>query len=98
GLSAELIQTDAEALPFPDRRFDFVWSWGAIHHSTRTAKIVREIARVLRPEGECRVMVYRLTGASTLMTLLREHVLRGGFLRRSFDETLSLASDGFSAR
>jgi 2-polyprenyl-3-methyl-5-hydroxy-6-metoxy-1,4-benzoquinol methylase len=98
GLSAEILAADAERLPFPDRRFDFVWSWGVIHHSTRTAKIVREMARVLRPEGECRVMVYRLTGTSAVVTLIREHLLGGGFLRRSFDETLSRSSDGSSAR
>src|SRR5262249_53115359 len=45
GLEAEIIQGDAEDLPFPARRFDFVWSWGVLHHSSRTAKVVREIAR-----------------------------------------------------
>ena len=49
---------DAEHLEFPDETFDFVWSWGVIHHSANTEAIIREIHRVLKPGGEARVMVY----------------------------------------
>jgi 2-polyprenyl-3-methyl-5-hydroxy-6-metoxy-1,4-benzoquinol methylase len=97
-LTADVRQGDAENLPFEEKRFDFVWSWGVIHHSSRTTKIVREIARVLRPEGECRVMVYNREGMSARITFLKDHLLKGGFLRSSFDQTLNHNSDGFSAR
>jgi 2-polyprenyl-3-methyl-5-hydroxy-6-metoxy-1,4-benzoquinol methylase len=99
GLQAEDVrQADAENLPFQDRSFDFVWSWGVIHHSARTGRIVRHIARVLAPEGECRVMVYNRDGASAKVALLRGHYLRGAFLRRSKEESLYAMTDGFSAR
>jgi 2-polyprenyl-3-methyl-5-hydroxy-6-metoxy-1,4-benzoquinol methylase len=98
GLTADVRQSDAEQLPFPDKHFDFVWSWGVIHHSARTAKIVREIARVLRPEGECRIMVYHREGMATRLCFVKDHILKGGFLRGSFDETINRHSDGFSAR
>lgn len=97
-LTADVRQGDAEELPYPDNHFDFVWSWGVIHHSSRTAKIVREIARVLRPDGECRVMVYNREGMSARVTFIKNYLLKGGFLRGSFDETLNHNSDGFSAR
>ena len=97
-LTADVREGDAENLPFPDGRFDFVWSWGVIHHSSRTAKIVREIARVLRAEGECRVMVYNRDGMTARVVFLKYHLLKGGFLRGSFDQTLHRCSDGFSAR
>src|SRR5580698_9910755 len=42
GLSARVIEGDAEALPFEPNSFDFIWSWGVIHHSSRTGKVVRE--------------------------------------------------------
>jgi 2-polyprenyl-3-methyl-5-hydroxy-6-metoxy-1,4-benzoquinol methylase len=98
GLSATVMEADAEQLPFDAQSFDFVWSWGVIHHSSRTARIVRHIARVLRPDGACRIMVYNREGASAKLTLLRDHFLRGGFLHREFDETLFRHTDGFSAR
>jgi ubiquinone/menaquinone biosynthesis C-methylase UbiE len=98
GISAEVMVGDAEKLQFPDGNFDFVWSWGVIHHSSRTARVVREIARVLRPDGECRIMVYNREGAAAKAAILVNHYLRFGFLRRSIEETLFRSTDGFSAR
>jgi ubiquinone/menaquinone biosynthesis C-methylase UbiE len=98
GLRAEIIQADAESLPLDSRSFDFVWSWGVIHHSARTAKIVREISRVVKASGECRVMVYNRLGTSAWVALVHDHLLKGGFLHSSFDETLYASTDGFSAR
>lgn len=98
GLQARITLADAEELPFEDRSFDFVWSWGVIHHSSRTARIVRQMARVLAEDGECRVMVYNRGGAWAKGIFLRDHLLRGGFVRRSWEETLYRSSDGFSAR
>jgi 2-polyprenyl-3-methyl-5-hydroxy-6-metoxy-1,4-benzoquinol methylase len=89
---------DAESLPYDDQTFDFVWSWGVIHHSARTARIVREIARVLKPQGEARVMVYNREGRIARLILFRHYILGGGFIRRSPDETLWRWSDGYSAR
>lgn len=98
GLQADVQRGDAEALPFEDNTFDFVWSWGVIHHSSRTGRIVRQIARVLKPTGECRVMVYNREGAAARMNLLVNHWLKGRFLQRSMEETLFATTDGFSAR
>ncbi len=68
-----------------------------IHRYARTAPIVCQIARLLSEIGECRVMVYNRDGAWAKGIRLRDHFLSGGFLRRSWEETLA-ASDGFSAR
>jgi SAM-dependent methyltransferase len=89
---------DAEHLPFDDATFDFVWSWGVIHHSSRTGRITREIARVLKPTGETRVMVYNREGMAAWVAFWRRHVAGLGFLKRSFDETLFCDTDGFMAR
>jgi len=98
GLEAKVLQIDAEQLPFDEGEFDFVWSWGVIHHSANTSRIVRNIARVLAPQGECRVMVYNRQGTSARLVLLKDHLLKGGFLKRTFEETLYAGTDGFSAR
>ena len=98
GLSATVRQADAEQLPFDSESFDFVWSWGVIHHSARTGRVVREIARVLTPDGRCRVMVYNREGMSARVALIRDHILKGKFLHQSYDETLWRFTDGFTAR
>jgi SAM-dependent methyltransferase len=98
GLSARVMEGDAENLPFPSASFDFVWSWGVIHHSSRTGRAVRQIARVLRPNGECRIMVYNRLSTWAYSILVRDHLFKGRFLRHSFEETLYSSSDGFSAR
>jgi 2-polyprenyl-3-methyl-5-hydroxy-6-metoxy-1,4-benzoquinol methylase len=99
GLEAEVVQTDAERLPFDDDSYDFVWSWGVIHHSACTTRIVRQIARVLRADGECRVMVYNREGTPAFVVYLRDYLLKGAFLRgQTYDETLYRFTDGFTAR
>ena len=34
---------DAEQIKFPDDSFDLVWTWGVIHHSANTRKILEEM-------------------------------------------------------
>lgn len=98
GLRADIREADAEAMPFETDTFDFIWSWGVIHHSSRTARVVREIARTLRPDGETRIMVYYRGATSAAVAYLRDHLLQGRFLKQEFDQTLLTSSDGFSAR
>ena len=98
GIDAEVQCADGESLPFDSQTFDFVWSWGVIHHSARTTRIVREIARVLKPGGESRVMVYNREGRIARLVLFRYYLLGGDFRRHSPDETLWRWSDGYSAR
>ena len=58
GLDADVLQADAEHLPFDDDSFDFVYSWGVIHHTDNPEKAAGELMRVLRPGGRLCVMVY----------------------------------------
>ena len=58
GLKANVIQADCENLPFKDNSFDYIWSWGVIHHTPNTKKAAEEIIRVLKPKGKLDIMVY----------------------------------------
>lgn len=58
GLSGEVAVGDAEQLPFPETRFDRVFSNGVLHHTPDIEAALTEIHRVLRPGGEARVIVY----------------------------------------
>ena len=55
----ELSIGNAERLLFPDESFDAVVSVGVLHHTPDTEAGVREIWRVLKPDGFAIVMLYR---------------------------------------
>ena len=54
----ETVQQNAEALTFPDESFTHVNCQGVIHHTPDTESCVRELARVLRPDGTAMISVY----------------------------------------
>ena len=45
-------------LDYEDSFFDFVYSWGVIHHSGNLKKSLEEIYRVLKNGGRSKIMVY----------------------------------------
>jgi SAM-dependent methyltransferase len=99
GLEADVREADAESLPFADASFDFVWSWGVIHHSESTERVVAEIARVLRPGGTLAFMVYHRTSITFWLNyVLYRGVAHGGLLRETPDELANRWSDGVIAR
>lgn len=49
--NVETVEADAEALPFPDARFDLVSCRIAPHHFADVPRFVAEVARVLKPGG-----------------------------------------------
>lgn len=55
---ARTVPASGEALPFPDASFDLVLSDNVLDHAPHPAKILDEIARVLRPGGLLYVTVH----------------------------------------
>jgi len=98
GLHADVRQMDAEHMNFPDGEFDFVWSWGVIHHSADTERIVRNVFRVLKPGGEFRLMVYHRRSLSGLYCMARGLFTGKLFKGMSVQQVLSLYTDGYLAR
>jgi SAM-dependent methyltransferase len=85
GLEGLVRQADAEDLPFADDSFDLVYSWGVLHHTPDTKQAVREVARVLRPDGEARVMLYNRRS----LFAFGVWILRGAVKRRSLAAALA---------
>ncbi len=81
-----------------ERRFDAVWSWGVLHHSAHTARIVRNVGRWLRPQGAFAGMVYHRDSSRLPVALVRDWLLAGQWRTHSVDEALWRNTDGFMAR
>lgn len=58
GLKGAINEADGELLPFEDATFDYVYSWGVLHHSPNTKQSIAELLRVLKPGGQAGVMLY----------------------------------------
>jgi SAM-dependent methyltransferase len=99
GLKAEIIKMDAENLDFPDKSFDFVWSWGVIHHSADTQKILKEIHRALRPGGNAVIMVYYRSWWGYYIMEILWGIISGNLLKtKSLHKSVQLHTDGAIAR
>lgn len=100
GLKGTIRQMDAEKLDFADGSFDYIWTWGVIHHSASTGQILIEMNRVLRPGGKATIMVYHRSFLYYyITTALFRGILLGGFLKgRSLHELVQLHTDGAIAR
>jgi ubiquinone/menaquinone biosynthesis C-methylase UbiE len=92
-LPGEVVEGDAERLPFPDESFDRVSSNGVLHHTPDLGAALREIRRVLRHGGDARIVVYnRRSLHYWLGQVAWMGIVKGGLWReRSMDGVLSSA-------
>ncbi len=77
GFNSDLRTVDAENLPFKEKSFDIVYSFGVLHHSPNTARAIREVFRVLRPGGITRIMIYHQNSITGYMLWFRYGLLAG---------------------
>ena len=80
--NVNLKQMDAENLNFKNNYFDFIFSWGVIHHSHNPTKILENIRKKLKKNGSCFIMVYNLFSfryifLSTYYLFLRGYIFKG---------------------
>jgi ubiquinone/menaquinone biosynthesis C-methylase UbiE len=93
GLKAELSKADATAIPYPDAYFDAVYSFGVIHHIPDADKVVREIKRVLKPDGDFMLALYRRWSFFHACVLLRGF-LQGKLFRLGYSGLLATIEAG----
>ena len=87
------------AMEFADNSFDYIWTWGVIHHSADTRSILKEMNRVLRPGGKCAVMVYYRSWWTFYVCGLLRGVFKQQFKKRGgLHRVAQIATDGAIAR
>ena len=90
GFPVRLMRGDAELLPLAAESLDVVYSFGVLHHTPGTEAAVEEIRRVLKPGGEAIVGLYHRNSLFYWgYCVLIAGLLRGGFFRDGYRETLS---------
>ncbi|HJO22064.1 MAG: class I SAM-dependent methyltransferase [Myxococcota bacterium] len=98
-LAVDVRQMDAEELEFPDESFDYVFSWGVIHHSAETERIIAQIAWVLKPGGAGMCMVYNRDSIRYFLHGLYFLVAKGKiFSGHTLKSVQGLYTDGFYQR
>jgi SAM-dependent methyltransferase len=61
GVPGRFVRGDVRALPFADSEFDFVYAGGVVEHFHELDEALRELLRVLRPDGRLLITVPALT-------------------------------------
>jgi SAM-dependent methyltransferase len=85
GESGEFVHGDALALPFKDRSFDVVYSFGVLHHVPDLSGALMEAHRVLRPGGQLWIAMYNRNSVFYL-NMLFDHFRLGNWRHESITE------------
>lgn len=56
--NAHVVQADLTCLPFPDETFDFIYSYGVLHHLPEPERGMQEMVRLLKPSGRAAIYLY----------------------------------------
>lgn len=90
GYTSDLHVGDAESLPFENNQFDFVYSFGVLHHTPNMEKAIQEVYRVLKPGGRCWIGLYNKNSLFYRGYLVPRYFLEKQWLDMSLKERLSL--------
>lgn len=99
GANVVVARMDAEHMAFADATFDFAFSWGVLHHSADMEGAVREVLRILKPNGRGLIMVYHRHSIAYYMHGLYWLFIKGHFFRGyRMHNVQDLYTDGYFHR
>ncbi len=95
GLVANVIEGDAQQMPFADNTFDYVCAWGCLMHMPNTEKAISEIHRVLKPGGKGLAMMYHRNSVHLRYCIqLGRGILRLKYLKYDDQSLINRYTDG----
>jgi ubiquinone/menaquinone biosynthesis C-methylase UbiE len=96
-LQAQVLEADAQRLPFADNSFDFVCAWGCPMHMPDTERAIAEMHRVLRPGGTFIAMMYHKNSVHLRYCIqLGRGILRGKYFSYDNQSLINRYTDGAS--
>lgn len=94
-LQANVIQGDAQKMPFEDNSFDFVCAWGCLMHMPETEQAIAEIHRILKPGGKMLAMMYHSNSVHLRYCIqLGRGILRLKYLQYDNQALINRYTDG----
>ncbi|MEQ1849554.1 MAG: class I SAM-dependent methyltransferase [Candidatus Peribacteraceae bacterium] len=97
GLTADVMEADAQKLPFEDNTFDYVCAWGCLMHMPMTEQAISEIHRVLKPGGKSIAMMYHRDSVHLRYCIqLGRGILRLKYLKYDDQSLINRYTDGAS--
>jgi 2-polyprenyl-3-methyl-5-hydroxy-6-metoxy-1,4-benzoquinol methylase len=68
-LSGSFIECNGEELSkcIPEEKFDFIFSFGVIHHTPNPRAVIEEIRKLIKPDGIFRLMLYAKNSWKNIM-------------------------------
>jgi 2-polyprenyl-3-methyl-5-hydroxy-6-metoxy-1,4-benzoquinol methylase len=99
GYPVNIARMDAEKLALDSGSFDYVFSWGVLHHTSDTDRAFSEVARVLRTGGHGLIMVYHRHSLVYCCKGLYWLLVKGKIFRgHTLKSVQSFYTDGFYHR
>lgn len=93
-LSGCVYQGDAENLSFKDGTFDFVFTYGVLHHTSDIQQAFDEMYRVLKPGGQFFMMLYNKDSINFWWHIIFLHgILRGKLFKMTTKELTAARAD-----
>lgn len=99
GVKIKALNQDAENMTLKDESFDFVFSWGVLHHSKNTIKAFKNVSRVLKKGGKGLIMVYNKNSARYYINGLNWLLLKGKIFKGyNLESVQDFYTDGYYHR
>ena len=99
GCPVRVTQMNAESLGIGEASFDYVFSWGVLHHTPVPRRAYGEVARILKPGGSGIIMVYHKNSIIYYVLGLYWLIMRGKLFRGyTFEKVQGFFTDGFYHR
>ena len=99
GVNVAIARMDAENLAFRAGSFDFIYSWGVLHHTCNIETAFAEAARTLKPAGTGLVMVYHRRSVAYYLHGLYWLIARGkAFRGHTLESVQDFYTDGYYHR
>lgn len=82
-------------IPLAGASVDYLYCEGVLHHTSNPVGLLREFARIIKPDAKVAIMVYNRDSLYYhLYTAYQRQILEGAFPRQTIDEAFRRNTDG----